>query len=125
MTSEELFTAVYTAHVGHVRRIAAAQVRRDDMDLVEDLVQEAFARLWVYLQRGHTLSSPAGLLGTMTRRAAADWYRLRRNTRERATDLSDPLAGRAMPAEPSAEDIALLHERVADMLIAAATGVAA
>lgn len=125
MTTTELFTAFYAEHVAHVRRVAVARVRIDDGDLVDDLVQEAFLRLWVYLQRGNTVASPAGLLGTMTRRAAADHYRLARNTREGATDFSDPLAGRLVPAEPSAEDIAMLHAELDRLLAQFGTEVAA
>jgi len=125
MTTTELFNTFYAQHVGHVRRVAAARVHRDDRDLVEDLVQEAFLRLWVYLQRGAVVSNPAGLLGTMTRRAAADWYRLARNTRECATDLSDPLAGRIVPVEPSAEQIALLPAELDRLLAAIGSGVSA
>jgi RNA polymerase sigma factor (sigma-70 family) len=122
---EELFTAIYTAQVAHVRAVATARVRRDDRDLVEDLVQEAFLRLWVYLERGNTVANPAGLLNTLVRRAAIDHYRRARNTRERATDLTDPLAARCAPPEPSAEDIAMLHADIERLLAESVAEVAA
>lgn len=124
MSTDELFTLLYARHVGHVRRVAVTQVRGDDRDLVEDLTQEVFLRLWAYLQRGNTVSNPAGLLGTMTRRAAADWYRVARNTREQATDLMDPAAGRIVPASPSAEQVALMHVEIERLLSEAPAGVA-
>lgn len=125
MSREELFNSIYTAQAGRVRALAAAQVRRDDRDLVDDLVQEVFLRLWVYLTRGHAVANPAGLLGTLTHRAAADHYRLARNTRERATDLSDPLAVRIVPVEPSAEQVAMLHAELDRLLAQFGTEVAA
>lgn len=125
MSSVETFTTVYREQAATVRAIAATRVRNDDRDLIEDLVQEAFLRLWVYLERGHAVNNPAGLLGTLVYRAAADHYRLCRNTRERATDLTDPLAGRIVDPAPSAEDVALMHAEVEALLAAAVTGVSA
>lgn len=125
MSSAETFTALYRRHAAQVRAIAARRVRLDDRDLIEDLTQEAFLRLWLYLQHGHVVSNPAGLLGTLVVRAAADHYRLARNTREKATDLTDPLAGRIVPASPSAEDVALMHAQVEALLTSAALGVSA
>lgn len=125
MTTDETFTAIYREHAARVRAIAATRVHRDDRDLIEDLTQEAFTRLWTYLQRGNTVSNPAGLLGTLTVRAAADWYRLARNTREQATDLTDALAGRCLPAAPSAEQVALMHAEVERLLAEAGSAVSA
>ena len=124
MNTVELFTAVYREQAAHVRAIAAAQVRADDRDLIDDLVQEAFLRLWVYLERGNTVAHAAGLLGTLTRRAAADHYRLCRNTREGATDFTDPLAGRLVQCSPSAEDVALMHQEIERLLAEAVAEVA-
>jgi hypothetical protein len=47
-----------------------------------------------------------------------------RNTREGATDFTDPLAARMVPAEPSAEDIAMLHAELDRLLAAVGAGVA-
>jgi len=124
MTTAELFTALYETQVAHVRAVATARVRRDDRDLVDDLVQEAFLRLWVYLERGAVVGNAGALLGTMARRAAADHYRLARNTREGATDFTDPLNARRVPVEPSAEDIAMLHAELDRLLAAVGAGVA-
>ena len=125
MTTAELFAKIYAEQAGHVRTMAAARVRRDDRDLVEDLVQEAFLRLWIYLERGAVVGNPGALLGTLTRRAAADHYRLCRNTRERATDLTDPLNTRRVPVEPSAEQVAMLHAELDRLLAAVGAGVSA
>lgn len=124
MSNAEAFAALYREHAERVRAIAARRVRLDDRDLIEDLTQEAFLRLWLYLERGHVVSNPAGLLGTLVVRAAADHYRLFRSTRERATDLTDPLAGRIVPAAPSAEDVALMHAEVEALLASASLAVA-
>lgn len=124
MSTVDTFNALYREHAERVRAIAARRVRLDDRDLIEDLTQEAFLRLWLYLERGHVVSNPAGLLGTLVVRAAADHYRLFRSTRERATDLTDPLAGRIVPAAPSAEDVALMHVEVEALLASASLAVA-
>ena len=121
-TTTETFTAVYTEQVGRVRAIAAKWVCGGDRDLVEDLVQEAFLRLWIYMERGNAVGNPGALLGTLTRRAAADWYRLARNTRERPSDFTDQGAAAvyALPASPSAEELALLHLQLEALLTDAA-----
>ena len=124
MSTVETFNALYREHAERVRAIAARRVRLDDRDLIEDLTQEAFLRLWLYLESGHTIANPAGLLGTLVHRAAIDHYRLARSTRERATDLTDPLAGRIVPASPSAEDVALMHAEVEALLASASLAVA-
>ena len=125
MTPAEFFTAVYAEQFAHVRAIAARRVRLEDRDLIDDLVQEAFTRFWAHLQAGRPVKNPIGLLGTMTVRAAADHYRLCRSTRERATDLTDPVAGRIVPASPSAEDVAMMHTQIAALLASAGAQVAA
>lgn len=124
VTADELFTALYREHAGHVRLVAAAQLRSADRDLVEDLTQEVFFRFWGYLVRGNTVANPAALLGTMTRRAAVDYYRRPRNTRESATDFGDPLAARCVPASASAEDLALMHVEIEALLAEASAGTA-
>jgi|GEM_PF-4234454 len=125
MTTAEKFTAIYSEQCAIVRAIVARRVCRDDQDLIEDFVQEAFLRYWRHLQAGKPVANPIGLLGTMAVRAIADYYRLARNTRERATDLSDPLAGRIVPVEPSAEQVAMLHAELDRLLAQFGTEVAA
>lgn len=122
-TTAEIFAALYAEQLAHVRAVAAARVHRDDRDLVEDITQEAFLRLWVYLERGGAVKSPAGLMGTLTRCAAADHYRLCRNSRERAADFSDQgcAAVYALPSAPSAEDLAMLHVQLEALLTDAAS----
>jgi len=125
MTTADTFTALYTAQLPRVRAIAARWVCGGDRDLVEDLVQEAFLRLWIYMERGAAIGNPGALLGTLTRRAAADHYRLARNARERAADFSDPCEAAVyrLPASPSAEDLAVLHLELEQLLTDAAARV--
>jgi DNA-directed RNA polymerase specialized sigma24 family protein len=108
-TTTETFTVLYTEHYAQVRRVAARYVYGTDQALADDLTQEAFLRLWRVLDGGAVVLHPAGLLARIVRCAAADYYRLARNTREQAVDFADPVASLRLPPRPSAEDVA--HRR--------------
>jgi DNA-directed RNA polymerase specialized sigma24 family protein len=106
LNPETVFSELYETHQTLVSRVIAAGLRREHRDLVEDLVQETYLRLWVHLAGGGTIDNPAGLLVVMARRALADHYRLRRSG-EQPTDFSDWAAERKLPASPAAEDRAV------------------
>lgn len=106
------FTTIYLQECKRVQQLAAQRVQNPA--LAEDVAQEAFLRLWRYMDSGHMVANPAALLTTLTQRAAADHYRLARNTREGATDFSDPVASLRMPAARSAEDVAVARQAVRD-----------
>ncbi|MEU0705389.1 sigma-70 family RNA polymerase sigma factor [Streptomyces bacillaris] len=70
-----------------VRRVVARAVRREDVDLVDDLAQDVWVEAWQYLLRGNTVTRPAGLLAVMARSRVCGHYRLARVRRETLTDF--------------------------------------
>lgn len=105
--TEARFTDLYQRHLPMVRRIAAAQLRERDRDLVDDVAQEVFLRLWAYLRSDVRVLHPAALLATITRHVLVDHYRVRRSTCETAADFADELGARRLPATAAAGDVAL------------------
>lgn len=103
---EALFTGLYAEHFDLVQRTVAAGLRREHLDLVEDLAQETFLEFWRYLTSGATITNPVGLLVTMARHAVVHHYR-RRSSGELAADFSDFLQERRLPSSAAAEDTAL------------------
>ncbi|RPK77829.1 sigma factor [Streptomyces sp. ADI98-10] len=70
-----------------VRRVVARSVRREDVDLVDDLAQDVWVQAWQYLLRGNEVARPAGLLAVMARSRVCGHYRSARVRREQATDF--------------------------------------
>lgn len=114
------FTTIFVQQQARVRYLAAKRVLAGDVALAEDIAQEAFLRLWKYLDAGHTVGNPEALLATLTRRAACDHYRRMSNTREHAADFTDPVASLRMPSVRSAEDVAAARQSVREALTAVA-----
>jgi DNA-directed RNA polymerase specialized sigma24 family protein len=117
------FTTLYLQQLARVRHLAARRVMNGDQALAEDISQEAFLRLWRYLSDGHEVGNAEALLTTLTCRAAADHYRLARNTRERAADFADPVTSMRLPGVRSAEDVAVARETVRETVAAGFGGV--
>lgn len=116
------FTAIYLQQQARVRHLAARRVQARDPALAEDVAQEAFLRLWKCLTAGKPIGNAEALLTTLTCRAAADHYRLARNTRERAADFTEPVTSMRLPGVRSAEDVAVARETVRETV---AAGIAA
>ncbi|MGW3304699.1 RNA polymerase sigma factor [Streptomyces rubiginosohelvolus] len=72
-----------------VRRVVARAVRREDVDLVDDLAQDVWVEAWQYLLRGNDVQRPAGLLAVMARSRVSAHYRSARVRREQAVDFQD------------------------------------
>lgn len=112
------FAAAWSAYVPMVRRLAVARLREKDVQLAEDIAQEAFLRFWRYLSTGHRVTSPAALLNRITSNVVVEHYRLARHTRENAADLTDWTWTQRMPSAPAAEDDALAELAALDRLCA-------
>lgn len=96
---------LYRLHHGHVWRVARAHSR--DADTADDVAAETWIRAARSLPDLRAEDEAAGgWLAAIARHAAASLYRLRFTT-ERVTDWDDPAHAAAVPAGPSAEDVAL------------------
>jgi DNA-directed RNA polymerase specialized sigma24 family protein len=113
------FTTVFLHEQRRVRALAARYLSTVDPALAEDLAQEAFAQLWKVANDGYPVTNAEALLSTMTRHAVGRHFRLARNTRERAADFTDAVTSLRMPADRSAEDVAVARESVRDALTGA------
>ncbi|MFE9853474.1 RNA polymerase sigma factor [Streptomyces sp. NPDC005576] len=80
------WVAEYGVMVG---RVVARSVRREDLHLVDDLVQDVWVEVWQYLLCGNDVQRPAGLLAVMARSRVCGHYRSARVRRELATDFQD------------------------------------
>ena len=114
------FSTIYSQQCRRVRAIATQRVKNGDQATAEDVAQEAFLRLWRYMSNGNEVANPTALLAKMTRCAAADHYRVKRNTNESAADFTDAVTALRMPVERSAEDVAVARESVREAWTGAA-----
>lgn len=85
------FTQLYAAYRLKVEGYIATRLPRRDTQLAEDLAAEVFTSLW----RSHyapgrdtDVRHPWGRLATIARRRIADHFRLARNHRETAADMT-------------------------------------
>lgn len=84
------FTALYAAYRLRVEGYIVARLPRRDSQLAEDLAAEVFASLWrsYYAQGRIVEGAPWGLLATVAGRRITDHFRLHRNYRESAADMT-------------------------------------
>jgi RNA polymerase sigma factor (sigma-70 family) len=82
----DAFAALYAEHAPRIRRVLLTELRPADHHTADDLTQEVFLALWVYLRRGDRITRPAGLLTVMARHKVIDHYRSARVRREVSTD---------------------------------------
>jgi DNA-directed RNA polymerase specialized sigma24 family protein len=84
------FTSLYAAYRLRVEGYIAGRLPRRDSQLAEDLAAEVFASLWRshYAQGRIVEGAPWGLLATVAGRRIADHFRLHRNYRETAADMT-------------------------------------
>jgi RNA polymerase sigma factor (sigma-70 family) len=116
--SAERFETLYSLHARRVSSYVAAFLSRSynrvTPELVEDLSQDTWERVWKRLPGCRASNERAfGWLATCARSAVIDHFRRARNTREAAADLSDELR---LPTSPAAEDEAIAVLRLVRML---------
>lgn len=69
----ELFTKAYHSHAGELGRYARSMV--NDRELSEDLVQDVFVKMWLYLLRKGDIVSVRGFLYHVLNNLIVDRYR--------------------------------------------------
>lgn len=69
----QLFTEAYSMHCGELGRYARSMV--NDRDLAEDLVQDVFLKMWLYLSRKGQIVSVRGFLYHVLNNLIVDRYR--------------------------------------------------
>lgn len=110
------FNAMYAEHRWLVEGIVRDRLRRSDRQLAEDLVQEAYLRLWTHLSAGLPVGSETDLLILMARQAVAAHYR-RGTSAEVSVDYTVATGiARRLPAAVPAEDIAVVRIVAAELL---------
>lgn len=85
------FTTLYATFRPKVEGYIAARLPRLDSQLAEDLAAEVFTSLWrshFVPGRDQDVRHPWALLATIARRRMADHFRLCRNYRETAADMT-------------------------------------
>ncbi|MFF7842831.1 RNA polymerase sigma factor [Streptomyces ossamyceticus] len=84
------FTQLYATFLPRVEGYIAARLPRRDSQLAEDLAAEVFTSLWRsrYAKGRPVEGAPWGLLATIAQRRMADHFRLCRNYRETAADMT-------------------------------------
>ncbi|MGQ4355292.1 sigma factor [Streptomyces drozdowiczii] len=84
----ETFAALYAAQQGFVTGVVLAEVRDRNFALAEDLTADAFIRAWKAWPacRATTDAQRKAWLRTIARHTVIDYYRVKRNTAETATD---------------------------------------
>lgn len=70
---QELFTKAYHTHSGELARYARSMV--NDRELSEDLVQDVFVKMWMYLLRKGDIVSIRGFLYHVLNNLIVDRYR--------------------------------------------------
>jgi RNA polymerase sigma factor (sigma-70 family) len=70
---QELFTQAYSAHSQELARYARSMV--NDRELSEDLVQDVFLKMWLYLSRKGEILSVRGFLFHVLNNLIVDRYR--------------------------------------------------
>ena len=111
------FTDWHRQYSRMVLRIAAAQLRHQDAAQAEDIAQEVWLRVWVYVADGADIQHPAHLLAAITRRAGVDHYRTA--AARPTTRAVDDATGRLVEwitATDSAEDVASARMAARDRL---------
>lgn len=98
----ELFTEAYRNHSEELRRYARTMV--SDAEVSEDLVQDVFVKMWLYLERRGEIVSVRGFLYHVLNNLIVDRYR------KHKTWSLDSLVEQGY--EPRADDTS---ERLADM----------
>jgi DNA-directed RNA polymerase specialized sigma24 family protein len=107
-SAETQFAELYATFLPRVEGYIAKRLPRRDSQLAQDLAAEVFTSLW----RGHYTQgrpigeAPWGLLATVAQRRVADHFRLARNQREFAADMSATFANRNLtPAASGACEV--------------------
>jgi RNA polymerase sigma-70 factor (ECF subfamily) len=115
---------LFRAHNDYVLGLAVAQLR--DVDRAQDLAQTVWLNLVPQLAKGVAMTNPRSYLAACVRHRAADYWRSRAVRTERPADWSDAVTSRALPADPPADEDALvlgsLSEPQAAVLRLAAQG---
>lgn len=99
---QALFTAMYREHVQELIRHARSMV--NNRELSEDLVQDVFVKMWMYLVRGGKIEKARAFLHHVLKNAVVDMYR------KHKTVSLDALVDQGH--EPSTDD----SERMFDLL---------
>lgn len=71
--NEALFTATYCEHLQELIRHARSMVA--SRELSEDLVQDVFVKMWIYLVRGGKIEKTRAFLHHVLKNAIVDMYR--------------------------------------------------
>ncbi|MEW2421256.1 sigma-70 family RNA polymerase sigma factor [Streptomyces nigra] len=98
------FDALYAAYRPRVEGYIASRLPRRDSQLAEDLAAEVFASLWRsrYAQGRPVEGAPWSLLATIAQRRITDHYRVMRNYRETAADMTSwQYANRVLASDDS------------------------
>lgn len=84
------FTSIYAIHQRRIAALVLHEVRGNDHHLAEDLTSVTFFRAWLDLHkcRATTDTGVYAWLAQIARRTVGQHYRLARNTRETAVDLT-------------------------------------
>lgn len=117
---DEAFAAAWAEYMPMVRRLAASRLGEKNVQLAEDIAQEAFLDFWRYLLTGKRVNSPGALLNRITcRQVSAYYHRMSALKRPRTTamDFTDPAAHRLLRTF-SAEDEAVAELAALDRLCA-------
>lgn len=91
MTAREDFEKVYSEKVHAVESFFAKRAPNSDVD---DLTQQTFMKLWVYMCNSHNIRSYKSLIFTIAKSVLIDYYRRK---------------GSAISLEESAENLSLLY----------------
>ncbi|MET9484755.1 sigma factor [Streptomyces sp. NPDC006638] len=116
-SDSDQLSQVFVLYGERVTRFIASRLPKGDWHLAEDLTSEVFVQvLQSYTLKGRPLDERVwGLLATIARRAISQYYR-RRSSGELSVDFTDWFEERMLPADASAEDVALANLVVLDML---------
>ncbi|MFE9341329.1 RNA polymerase sigma factor [Streptomyces sp. NPDC007063] len=89
------------------RVLAFARTRTREAEAAQDVAMETWIKAGLGLHRLRAADAEAfGWLCTIVRHVAVDYY----HRYETPRDWSEPVSSRALPADPSAEDVALEEE---------------
>ncbi|MFJ9376127.1 RNA polymerase sigma factor [Streptomyces sp. NPDC101455] len=93
------FDALYAAYRLRVEGYIASRLPHRDSQLAEDLAAEVFTSLW---RSRYAQGPPWGLLATIAQRRITDHYRVMRNYREAAADMTSwQYANRVLASDDS------------------------
>jgi len=109
-TQEKVFEVDFAKYGDAIFRFCMVKV--SNVELAEDMTQEAFMRYWEYLRSGKTIDNPRALLYTMSNNLAKDWYK-----KKKADSLDDKFALGYDPIEKSVgAEMLAQHQEVVDAL---------